>query len=209
MSKELVELKPSVLLKFIDGLLKRYEGKSDYNIYITKDWLLDIKQALQRLEAIDNSNPSEALECLGTIEEFNIYNTNCNTMKDCCNYELNVIKQYILKTQENENARAFGKDIINLNKILKQTIDKPILYVSRYDNKYIVPQELFEEQCDILYIIKKKRINVEKFMYTFVDVEMWNYEQYLSDYKLYGTELLTEKEFELLKKYCGKEGKSK
>ena len=63
MSKELKTLVPSVVLKFVDGLLKRYEGKTDYNIYITKDWLLEIKQCLERLESIDNSNPSEALEC--------------------------------------------------------------------------------------------------------------------------------------------------
>jgi len=50
---------------------------------------------------------------------------------------------------------TFNKDIINLNKTLKQSIDKPIFYASRYGNKYIVPQKLFEEQCEVLNILKK------------------------------------------------------
>ena len=54
-----------------------------------------------------------------------------------------------------ENTRAFAKDITNLSNILKQSIDKPIFYASRYGNKYIVPQKQFEEQCEILDILKK------------------------------------------------------
>ncbi len=45
-------LEPSVILKFVDGLLKRYEGKTDYNIYITKDWLLEIKQSLLKAQKL-------------------------------------------------------------------------------------------------------------------------------------------------------------
>lgn len=52
-------------------------------------------------------------------------------------------------------GRTFGKDILNLSNTLKQSIDKPIFYASRYGNKYIVPQNLFEEQCEVLDILKK------------------------------------------------------
>lgn len=53
------------------------------------------------------------------------------------------------------SGRTFGKDIMNLSNTLKQSIDKPIFYAGRYGNKYIVPQNLFEEQCEVLDILKK------------------------------------------------------
>ena len=114
MDKELELLEPSVLLEFIDGLLKRYENKTDYNIYIAKDWLLEIKQALKRLDSIDNSTPSEALECLERIDntlclnnikgklDFGIddeEHTDCDSVIGMVE-DLETIKQTLLKAQE-------------------------------------------------------------------------------------------------------------
>jgi len=102
--------------------------------------------------------------------------------KDCqcaiLNLYYNGTSHIIYQTTDKEQVAA-------LNDIMKKT------------KLFIKPQE----QYKVLDIIKEKRINVEKFMYTFVDVDMWTYKQYLSDYKLYGTELLTEEEFDLLKRY--------
>ena len=95
-------------------------------------------------DTIDNSETSEVFKCLKKLGKYEL-------KEDCLVEDLmiySIIEGYILKVQEQEKAstRDFGKDIINLNKTLKQTIDKPILYASRYGNKYIVPQKLFEEQ---------------------------------------------------------------
>lgn len=53
-------------------------------------------------------------------------------------------------------ARALGKDLINLNNVLKQTIDEPILYVSRkFGNKYIVPQNKYVKPEDYIKLQNK------------------------------------------------------
>ena len=123
MSKELEALEPSVLLKFVDGLLKRYEGKTDYNIYITKEWLLEIKQALQRLEAIDNANPSEALKCLEEIDDMfylNKYRTTENGNHEEYEFyphntkEYDIIEQALLKAQEQEKKLDRVEKLTNL-----------------------------------------------------------------------------------------------
>lgn len=78
-----------------------------------------IKQALKRLEAIDNANPSEALECLDRIGDIELSHTEtcCNEtkddeyietlvevidgiLKDKYKKEYNTIKQALLKAQE-------------------------------------------------------------------------------------------------------------
>lgn len=190
-----------------------------------KEELDIIEKGLERLESIDNAKPDEALACLDKLEEC------ADGMKDLpksnwidlaeteaeldykimewvetIKFELFKGKQALIKAQEQEeeNGRAFGKDIINLNKTLKQVIDKPILYASRYGNKYIVPQELFEEQGKVLEnykkaleIIKKKDVNV---WYLTVSTKVKTYKDYnsfLMNDK--GKRQLTEEEFELLK----------
>lgn len=76
-----------------------------------------IEEALKRLEAIDNSNPSEALECLERIDNTLCLNNNKGNLEfgidteehiDCDNAidmveDLETIKQYILKTQKPKN----------------------------------------------------------------------------------------------------------
>lgn len=180
------------------------ENIKDFNI---------LKQALTRLEAIDNANPSEALERL---------ENNKNAIPYAIDYR--IIKQALIKSQEQEkeidrlenqcldvladnirlknksqeqentNGRAFGKDIINLNKTLKQTIDKPIFYASRYGNKYIVPQKLFEEQEKVLEIIFEKEVSI------FQLKSCKNVNEY-NDLKFKEENKLTEEEFDLVKRY--------
>lgn len=111
MNKESEVLETSVLLKFLDDWLNRYDVVNiDYNFY-------KIKQALHRLEAIDNANPSEALKCLERIiEKTDCMNNTCvhlpKCLKDnkcryniddlmCPDYEMaNHIKQALLTTQK-------------------------------------------------------------------------------------------------------------
>lgn len=60
-----------------------------------------IEQALQRLEAIDNSNPSEAMECLDKM-----YDTHILKNVDC----YHTIKNYIFKSQEQEKVLKIIKE---------------------------------------------------------------------------------------------------
>ena len=154
------ELKAFENIMRIYGETNSLEGT--YNDFLT------IKKALQRLEQIDNSSPSEALEYMKTLfkcwenlaEKDNLETKEIELEKYIFKENYDTIKQALIKTQEQENARAFDKDIINLNKALKQAIDEPILYASRYGNKYIVPQELFENQEKVLKIIENKNVDI-------------------------------------------------
>lgn len=104
-----------------------------------------------------------------------------------------------------KNTRAFGKDIINLSEALKQTIDKPLLYVSRYGNKYVVPQELFEKQCNVLEIIKQKPFESGICInYININIEypkMQDYEHYCMAIK--EDKRVDKNEFEILKGVFG------
>lgn len=121
MSKELENLEKlisfaSVMSANMIGLSK---GNYDSDTFIKKtyDYLhkyyvdatseLELERALQRLETIDNTNPSEALECLEILED------HCKSDYTYYNYlydfdkELSTIKNYILKTQELEDELAY------------------------------------------------------------------------------------------------------
>lgn len=121
MSKEPENLDISVLLKFIDDWLNRYDVCNvDYNFY-------KIKQALQRLESIDNANPNEALKDLQVIENNIIYLlSDCNTneeVEQCLKdikAKISTIKDVLLKAQEfSEILKEYHvKDLDELNTIL-------------------------------------------------------------------------------------------
>lgn len=69
-----------------------------------------IEQALQRLEAIDNANPSEALEDLEALEQDikdRVILAEDRQLKLCA-----VIKQALLKAQEQEKENELLKEII-------------------------------------------------------------------------------------------------
>ena len=150
MSKELKTLVPSVVLKFVDGLLKRYEGKTDYNIYITKDWLLEIKQCLKRLEAIDNAEPSEALKFLEGL--------NCGLKDDKAIHitidyfekAYSTIKQALLQAQKSLKAL----EIIKEKRVACDLLTNPdVMDYKKYNSHcdkydFIVP--LTEEEFNLL-----------------------------------------------------------
>lgn len=191
-------------LEAFENIMKVYGDTN--SLEGTYDDFLTIKRALKRLEQIDNTEPSEALKCLEYIGEL-CYVEAGDAEEDCVLYAKNyigfdTIKNYILKAQEQENTRYFGKELINLNNSLKQSIDKPILYVSRYGNKYIVSQKLFENQEKVLNIIKEKDVNFEVFgaFETYKDYEIYyNNKFHLIENKL------TEEEFDTLKGWIDNE----
>lgn len=187
------------MTKELEALIRLAEAQG--NLEISKD-------------AIDNTKHSEALKCLKRLGKYEL-------KEDCLVEDLmiySIIEGYILKAQEQDKAstRDFGKDIINLNKTLKQAIDKPIFYASKYGNKYIVPQKLFEEQDKVLEIIKEKCLYKDNLNWVAVCIDYDMYKEKMSekhDTKVVKIDwndevlldclkLLTQEEFDILKRYC-------
>jgi len=140
MNKEFVALE-RIKNKFIDFF---HEDVPDFDI---------IEDALQRLEAIENASPNEALKGLKHIKKYYVPEPCTATTY---NY-LEIIEQSLLKAQENEK---------------------------------------------VLEIVFEKRIDLERFYVTFIEND-YDYNYYEEMYGTYGKYKLTEKEFELLKRYFG------
>ncbi|MBR3208811.1 MAG: hypothetical protein IKF82_00940 [Bacilli bacterium] len=133
-----------------------------------------IKQALQRLESIDNANPSEALECLKLLGDFEWHN---KLFKEAFPDLFNTIEQYILKTQEQEKEKAEYKKML---KIIKE--------------KCLYDDNLFYVAVCINYDMYKNKMN--KKYDKIIEKTTWN-DKSLLDY----LKLLTEEEFDTLKRW--------
>ena len=99
-----------------------------YDIYDVPSGICEqIKNMVQRLESIDNSNPSEAME---SLERLN-YHT---TLEYQDSKEYYIVRQYIHKAQEQEKE----------NKELKENIKRwhDLLLKSGIDSKGIVADEI-------------------------------------------------------------------
>ena len=140
MSKEL-----EIITKYIEKI-EEYEkktGKQYLARYISKKLCIAIKEKLQRLEAIDNSNPDEALEDLDKIEGFMTY----HELYDSYKIEIKTIKATLLKAQEQNRV---------LEIIKNKVVDISIIYYSQnvedYNNTITFrfkPSTL--EQCKLTY----------------------------------------------------------
>jgi len=108
MSKELE------LIRLLINGANEYEketGNKNPTVYLSRNNLLVIEQSLQRLESIDNAEPSEALECLEDIYRNGVFiskvsfreqhptNISPETNKSI-SVQCNTIKQSLLKAQE-------------------------------------------------------------------------------------------------------------
>lgn len=100
--------------------------------------------------------------------------------------------------------RDMGKDLRNLQLALLESNDKPIYYISKiHGNKYIVPQKEYEK-------LNKENIEMKKVLEIIWNkkVDLWGllFSKILEDYNTYimkkGGFILTQEEFELLKRCC-------
>ena len=112
------ELEPiEALDKLLDGYSRGMVGRSYYDI---------VREALQRLEAIEKSDPSEALKELDGIEYVvdvlkvnhkigsrDIANQEIKEMVDRLNYRIPTIKQALLKAEKYEKIILGIEDYIN------------------------------------------------------------------------------------------------
>lgn len=129
-----------------EGGVVTYAEEIEHNEGI-KPYYKTLKQALQRLEAIDNANPSEALRELSIIRHLEIgfdKNRKPITLNDIDG--LNTIKNCILKAQEQEKV---------LKIIFKKKVD--IVYledsntVEEYNSHFgAVICKLTQEEFDLL-----------------------------------------------------------
>lgn len=99
-------------LDYLDDILKNEP------LTLNKRMIIEcIKEKIQRLEAIDNSNPSEALKCLDGIEYVadvlkvnhkigsrDIANQEIKEMAERLYYRIPTIKQALLKTEKEHNS---------------------------------------------------------------------------------------------------------
>ena len=104
------------------------------------DELRTIEKALQRLEAIDNANPSEALEELEQDIKNRVILAEDKQLKLCA-----VIKQALLKAQEQEKVLEIIKEkYVEFYILLKSK------NVEHYNSNTKFGKELTEEEFDLL-----------------------------------------------------------
>ena len=115
MNKELEPIE--ALDKLLDGYSRGMVGRSYYDI---------VREALQRLEAIEKSDPSEALKELDGIEYVvdvlkvnhkigsrDIANQEIKEMVDRLNYRIPTIKQALLNAEKDEKIILGIEDYLN------------------------------------------------------------------------------------------------
>ena len=113
-------------------------------IGLTEDYDV-VEQALKRLEAIDNANPSEALECLEKVYS-RLPQWDLSRNVDQCN----IIKQALLKAQElvneNELLKAFISDCEKGDTPLKSA-----LFREKKENELLkeIIKSLFDRGCPL------------------------------------------------------------
>ena len=96
----------------IDGA-NEYEkktGNTNPTVYLSRNNLLIIEKALKRLKSIDNSNPSEALECLERIGAEKLARGELIRNDDKVEPYFNTIKQALLKAQKEHKALEIIKE---------------------------------------------------------------------------------------------------
>lgn len=153
MSKELENL--------LEDLDSGIEVKTKYGLCyaFSPDVIEAVKKVLHRLEAIDNANPSKALECLERIDntlclnniksklDFGIdteEHTDCDSVIGMTE-DLEYIKQALLKAQEPKHYLKW--EDLEFSKELK------VLNVKMNDNDYILrcTLDIFGGKCCFLY----------------------------------------------------------
>lgn len=152
MSKELEALKRMAEYRFEERGIERDDGTNfdeDFEI---------IENGLKHLEAINNANPSDALDCL---EEIGFVPLN-----ECCGYpytrisdeydeDFKTIKNYILKSQEQEKENELLKEII------KSFFDKGCPLHQYIDKEGILTIEV-DSECSIMRLGVYKDADLDK-----------------------------------------------
>ena len=158
MSKELEALKIGIpkLKKLYENSAKKMNKNDILGFDLTFVYL---EKSLQRLEAIDNTNPNEAFkivnECLKGIDTYEEKTGRKNPPCYMSRETLNTIKQALLKAQEQEKVLEIlkSKKYIPLDKI------NPRFWDNKKDYDEIVDYEFYlwlcEEECE--YVVNEEQ----------------------------------------------------
>jgi len=122
--------------------------------YETEEAIKTVECAVQRLEAIDNANPSEAMECLKHIKKYYIPEPCSAKTYDC----LDTIKQALKRLESIDNANP-SEALECLEKIIDNLDDYADFEIKQEANEYIdtIKQALLKAEQD-----KKKLNKIEK-----------------------------------------------
>ena len=127
----------------IDGA-NEYEkktGNTNPTVYLSKNNLLIIEKALQRLESIDNAEPSEALECLEKLKGMEISSMPFSDEYGTQEVDLNDIRK--VGSQLNTDFREYTATI------------KQALLKAQEPKKYLDELKLVEKKLKAFEILKK------------------------------------------------------
>lgn len=141
---------------------------------------IEVSDPIKQYNKTDNTNPSEAFECLERIREFLQNRTNTVSFQD-----LRDVEQALLKAQEQE------EDIIHYRGTIENL---------RRD--IVLLKEIKKEQEKVLEIIWKKNVDVQYVRYEAVNVKMYNdYISQLNKVSTINHSSLEDEEFDLLKRW--------
>lgn len=146
--------------KELEALEELLEDKAikDYILYncLDENFIL-IRKALQRLEAIDNAKPSEALECLEDMYELvNDLKVVFNQQDDTrIKKKLDTIKQALLKAQVQEKVLSIIIDReVSVQSFRRKNYKDYEDYCYRssiYENSTLLTEEEFSLLKEVLY----------------------------------------------------------
>ena len=174
--------------KELEALEKVYYGSQGYGV-CDENYKI-VKEALQRLEAIDNTNPSEAMKSLDRLEYYHTTSVHDLGCKEHRLEDINNIKQYILKSQEQEKENARNEEILQKYYQEGITLDSVRVLKQERDKYKEVLKVIFKKNVDIWLL--KSCLTVEQYNFSITKIDNCDVFN------------LTKEDFELLKRYIKK-----
>jgi hypothetical protein len=120
------------------ALHTEYDNDSPYDCLCFEDDCKLVDDALERLDFIEGTKPNEALEYLKELEENKSFCSEFDLIK------IDIIRDYILKAQENEKAL----EIIFKKKVMIEAIIT--LNLHDYNDLVSTDEQLTQEESDIV-----------------------------------------------------------
>ena len=129
--------------------LKRINEKNYLTEREHREFYSIVEQALQRLEVIDNSKPSEALDYLERIRDV-LQNDKCIDIEWVFKHEYNTIKQALIQGEINKKfkeivvSKCVGTENLTYVKIAEDYDDYLSLFEDKIEKEYLLFKDEFE-----------------------------------------------------------------
>ena len=157
------------------ALHTEYDNDGSYDSLNFEDDCKLVDNALQRLESIDNSTPSEALECLERLGTWELANSCMETVNESDDYD--TIKQALLKAQSDRKELEEYKKL-NLP-LVKKILENGVWMKGKHNNIYYL------SPTDMNIVIKEDYFIIQELYFEDLDCVMdtTGFEVYSSGYK--------------------------